>query len=57
MENGEEAGEQGAGSREQGENSSPLHPSPCPSASCAQSPIPADCRQLAQKPSILERSL
>ncbi|MEH2035147.1 glycine oxidase ThiO [Nostoc sp.] len=30
---GGEAGEQGAGSREQGENSSPLHPSPCPPAS------------------------
>nr|WP_230966414.1 GNAT family N-acetyltransferase [Nostoc sp. NZL] len=42
----EEEGEQGAGSREQGENSSPLHPSPCPSASSpcsipnAQFPMP-----------------
>ncbi|MEH1904443.1 MAG: hypothetical protein V7L04_24300 [Nostoc sp.] len=27
---------------------------PMPNAQC---PIPADCRQLAQKPSILERSL
>ena len=33
----EEEGEQGAGSREQGENYSPLHPSPFPSAS---SPCP-----------------
>ncbi|MFS0517357.1 PAS domain S-box protein [Nostoc sp. UIC 10607] len=33
-------GEQGAGGRGQGENSSPLHPSPRPSASYAQSPIP-----------------
>ncbi|MEH2065927.1 MAG: PAS domain S-box protein [Nostoc sp.] len=34
------SGEQGAGSREQGENSSPLPPAPCPSASSAQSQIP-----------------
>ncbi|MEH2084573.1 MAG: DALR anticodon-binding domain-containing protein [Nostoc sp.] len=33
------AGEQGAGSREQKEDSSPLHPSPCPSAS-SQCPMP-----------------